>query len=515
MIDFNSFFQDKKVPDWFKNHAIFKDVKQATKIFPSIGLPNFEVESSLDISDHMTPYIRSLVYAMSSALNNVRYLLNPNLYDDYGRSAVHPDKDVQATLDLIAKLRLQFGQPELFVKQFAEKKNLYLVSDIMDDDNKVFAKAGEGLFKVYGKFDTMLFKQHKRHITNLDTMPAFKDYSSHNVASKDGKLRIVFSSDGNEGAWDILTMSMRGITSCQGWTGEYSKCTIGSVLDPYTGIMYLTSGSKTDYGIKMIRRCVIRFVVNPTTRQPTLFMEYMYPQEHPATMEAFKKLLHSKTEGKYPIVVTRTNSANYYVPYSSATKLLLKHSPIPANVNKVGYHNQGSLLPYRDCFMTYKLKDDAAILVEDTKRFKEQYLAPISTQLRKDLALRANYASLIEKTLATEVVDKINAEDYTDIAKYYRDICKHYFDNKEGITAIITKNIQSLMNKRQEKSITLVSKTKPKVIKSGKPVVKTKAKRSELMPKQIAPIITSTFKTAWKTTMALKKPRAKVKEAAA
>ena len=32
--------------------------------------------------------------------------------------------------------------------------------------------------------------------------------------------KIVFSSNGKEGLWDIATMSARGITSCQGWNGR-------------------------------------------------------------------------------------------------------------------------------------------------------------------------------------------------------------------------------------------------------------------------------------------------------
>lgn len=72
-------------------------------------------------------------------------------------------------------------------------------------------------------------------------------------------LSLVFSSD----PWDIATMSMRGIYSCQRWSGkeQHKVRLVGSIIDPCCAVIYLTDGSKNRYGEKMLLRSVVRLVV--------------------------------------------------------------------------------------------------------------------------------------------------------------------------------------------------------------------------------------------------------------
>ena len=67
---------------------------------------------------------------------------------------------------------------------------------------------------------------------------------------------ICFSAD----PWDILTMSMRGIHSCMAWSNHSSSHLVGSILDPYCAVLYLTDGRLTQYGSGMLARSVIRLV---------------------------------------------------------------------------------------------------------------------------------------------------------------------------------------------------------------------------------------------------------------
>lgn len=92
--------------------------------------------------------------------------------------------------------------------------------------------------------------------------------------------KICFSSDKNPGAWDISTMSMRGIHSCMKWSSKQSKHLVGSIIDPFTAIIYITDGKKLKYGSKTLRRSVIRYMVylrkDTKEYRPFIFIERVY-----------------------------------------------------------------------------------------------------------------------------------------------------------------------------------------------------------------------------------------------
>jgi hypothetical protein len=90
--------------------------------------------------------------------------------------------------------------------------------------------------------------------------------------------RICFSSDKNSGAWDIATMSMRGIHSCMKWSSKQSKHLNGSILDPFTAVIYITDGKKLKYGSRILRRSVVRYMVykNGSEYKPFIFLERVY-----------------------------------------------------------------------------------------------------------------------------------------------------------------------------------------------------------------------------------------------
>jgi hypothetical protein len=179
------------------------------------------------------------------------------------------------------------------------------------------------------------------------------------------KLKICFSSDGNKGFWDIATMSMRGIKSCMNWDSNHSKALVGSILDPYMGMIYITDGSKTRYGNKIIARAVVRLVID-NKNKPRLFLERVYDNTIINTTAAiliFKSFLEKRTNLKIDIgdnveemdedYINEVNWANLRIPITEAVESIL----VFEYNNCVG----DSMLSYSDAELEYK----------DVKKFRD------------------------------------------------------------------------------------------------------------------------------------------------
>jgi hypothetical protein len=149
---------------------------------------------------------------------------------------------------------------------------------------------------------------------------------------KDGKRgSIVFSGSGNAAMWDIATMSMRGISSCQTWGSYHAKHLIGSMADPYMGIIYMANRGNTSKGPRMSRRAVVRFVLNNKTGKPAILLERVYGvrydggswRQHQAKIaearREFASFLRGKTRGALPII---SGAAGYRIPLTGATRLI-------------------------------------------------------------------------------------------------------------------------------------------------------------------------------------------------
>jgi hypothetical protein len=148
-----------------------------------------------------------------------------------------------------------------------------------------------------------------------------------------GYLRIVFSTK----PWDIATMSMRGISSCQRWRkngAKHSKKLIGSIVDPYVGIIYLTDGVKTDKGERMLARSVVRITAGWGSYRPYIMLEKVYSMTvmstsaHEQVSNAFKSFLHEKCS--LPISY---QGGGLFIPLSEAVRKLPE--------NKRSYRDSG------------------------------------------------------------------------------------------------------------------------------------------------------------------------------
>jgi hypothetical protein len=154
-------------------------------------------------------------------------------------------------------------------------------------------------------------------------------------------IKIVFSSTGNQGAWDIATMSERGISSCQSWNRlslineTLGNRIIGSIIDPYAGIIYISPVKNPNL---MICRSIVRFVINKENKKPYLLLERLYftgnfyyvgnalngigyAIKH--AMNLFESFL--RKESKLPVITAGTTSlASYEIPKSNVVSKLKK-----------------------------------------------------------------------------------------------------------------------------------------------------------------------------------------------
>lgn len=298
MFETSKLFAERKFPKWFQSHPVFNEIKQIKKVFPGIGLPNSESEMGLGGVEVAQASATALFLAVQ---NNLRERFNalaefvaarPTMADT--RKA-HSDKCIalmQAVYNQIA------NNSRDLIQVNNNRVSIKLSADVLYDNHQVY-RQNESFFRVYNKINILLRERHFASLGPIENLEEFKTFSADNIPNQNYK--VVFSSDGVDGAWDIATMSMRGITSCQSWDGDYRHCVIGSVIDPFVGIIYLTSGAEQKYGTKMMKRSLVRFVVNEETKKPYLIIDYMYPSLDARVLGQFKAFLKDKTNDKFGI----------------------------------------------------------------------------------------------------------------------------------------------------------------------------------------------------------------------
>jgi hypothetical protein len=335
MLNTADLIADPRFPTWISNHSIFKSTKSIKKIFPEIGLNNCSEMAELDNSKEVVGTATALLRAIEAQIaDRLSTLTHYSESKSFGKVRVVKYKTVA---HLLNRVKIAVGKTKNCIIKTDQKITLNLSADVADQDGKVIFKAGEGVFRVYQKLNEMLRLGHFLAMPALESMLAFKNFSAVNIPPS--HIKLIFSSDGIEGAWDIATMSMRGINSCQTWGQGNSTHIVGSIVDPFTGIIYITSGSRSKYGSKMMRRCVVRFVVSQAGNIPHLMLERMYPDHDASVMDLFVKFLSKKTNGEIKILIGKHGSspAGMYVPM------------VPV-VGKLDPKDQ----PYRDSAISYQ-----------------------------------------------------------------------------------------------------------------------------------------------------------------
>lgn len=308
---------------------LLKTKRLITKVFPSIGLPNFKEEANIEKCLFDTKkegtYVYNLIRLIATMVSQARVEVN-NQTDmiQLLSSKEEREKNRDKLLELC---RLSGTLNELSncidptntdnindLIQMAEGKvEIKIQKDIPDGQGKNAFRKGERLVKIIGKVREKC-ASFGIEVASIDNTHEFKTFCKENIPNK--RYSVIFSSDGEDGAWDLATMSMRSDwKSCQRWEGEYPRCLVGSILSKYIGIIYLTSGvlnsgtegngNRANLGTKMMRRCIVRYAIDmdPDDKtgvrsgagKPCILVEKMYPDTDKDILNLFMTTLKAKS----------------------------------------------------------------------------------------------------------------------------------------------------------------------------------------------------------------------------
>lgn len=309
-----SFIKNGKYPLFLKEHSFFNqsNFDLNNKIFPKIGLPNTVEDCS---------------YFDDSSLLNLAYKLCLDMSIWLKSYIPYVSDDDKKLIDVII---LQLTPPNKTYPCVSIKDaggvEIKLDSSICVN-NKMIYKKGKSVIKIYND----LYLKYKDHFNfyKIEDFDSFRDFSKNNLNTKN--FKIVFSSTGEDGYWDIATISMRGIKSCQSWNQPQSRALISSMTSKFTGVIYITSPNSGDeYGSKMIRRAVVRYAIGKKDKKPALILDNIYPSNDLKTCDMFYEFLHKKTN--LPVIINAygiagsngkpycLNRGDYYVPQENTWK---------------------------------------------------------------------------------------------------------------------------------------------------------------------------------------------------
>ena len=261
----------KKFPAFIRDHKVAKQLSQPIKAFADIGLEDCCEKITIDNERYWNDFNQSMslykkyVRTTLTCLNRTKTEYTASQYPTYY-------KVIEEGLALLRKRNISKTYPYMF---FEGDDKISLI-DALDVINELSGNCFPGIVHTF-----------KLHWSLLS-----------------GQYNICFSSH----PWDIVTMSMRGISSCQRWEHEFARRLLGSVVDPYTALIYLSNNEKTKYGSKMIKRAVVRLVADKTTGKPSLFIERIYPFDKDSkvndyyTFAIFRDFIAAKTKNKFPII---------------------------------------------------------------------------------------------------------------------------------------------------------------------------------------------------------------------
>lgn len=329
----------KPFPSFIKNNPNIKNLSE--KIFPLLGLNNCIQPASIKI-DCSDLDLKKVVH-----LAIQRYL---SLFNDEHCISDFKGSELLLVAEIIFTLK-ELSRRISKNEGIKYNKSLILTDSILSFDKKVLVKSGTDIFKLVNK----LLKIGEKY-AQVDL------FDKANFQKECKNLNIVFSSDGLNGAWDIATMSMRGIKSCMRWTASQAYGLVGSITDPSCGIIYLTNGSKTKYGSKMLFRAVVRFIVDANDK-PAILLDRLYsafykhkPGEHNKIdlqiRDYFIKFLKSKIPSNVRIVdVIKDNGMlhKYYMPLPPNFSKLAEIEQSYRDTKDVIY-SQNTYNFYRDLF---------------------------------------------------------------------------------------------------------------------------------------------------------------------
>ena len=367
MVLVKDFFKAKDLPKWMTSHSLFKEVTSITKVFPGIGLPNCVEDYAINNAKDISAFATNIITDIGKEMLRRKATLDTRLGQKISKDTTEKVTKISELLVSISAL-IEANPAAFLIKNANGTLTISVPQDIsLNGQTKPLFRKGERLFRVCFKLNEMLVKAKCRVMRDVEQFASFKQFSAANMPPK--PLKIVFSSDGVDGLWDIATMSMRGISSCQAWTGQYRQCLIGSILDPFVGIIYYTSGkSDTAYGSNMIRRCIVRFAIDETTKEKYVVLDNMYPGYDANIAKAFVGFLKEKTGGKIKVMMVNEGAQGIGKLYMPQTTM---RSKISAGKDRNEQYN--GIASYQDTYIKSKKsegKDPKAMLFDKNSNKK-------------------------------------------------------------------------------------------------------------------------------------------------
>lgn len=333
-------FSSKIYPDFIKKSAILKLYPKPVKVFPNIGLKNKEETIQLDYS--VLPYDKANEY-----IANIKSKLYDLIYVGKDFDFIKSNRDLYSSIKSFKSILYNFtGSEKLLTKtndgyDFILPKNIN-VKGVKIPESRSF----------YDIFD--MFKSQCDQLENIN-FPIFDRFCADDIIAKNlfikrnKDIKVVFSSN----SFDIATISMRGIKSCQSWNSSIATSLVGSIVDPYAAVIYITDGSNLKYGKKMLARAIVRLVVDGSAKK--LFLERVYPYKIPKyktdiVENIFIDYLKKHTNSKIPIVSYdgSSNHSNLLIPITEPIEKMYS-----MYYNKEIY-NIDDILSYRDSNIHYQ-----------------------------------------------------------------------------------------------------------------------------------------------------------------
>lgn len=365
-------------PEWIKNHQVFRESSKIDKVFPKIGLPNFKEPTVIMNTSEALAEASNLGRKLSSEMTAAKKILFTKLESALKSTEKNRNEvccKIQSTISLLDTVIYSIGLND-YIKNEDGKVVLRIRSDIFNGDKNPIFKSGESLLRVVGKIWAEL-DSIGVNLLKIDQYDAFKSFSRVNLPNK--KYMVCFSSYDDDGLWDIATISMRGIVSCQAWTAPQSRGLIGSLSSRFVGVIYVESDKDNvpGFGGKMLNRSMVRFTINKQTKKPALWIDTMYPNYQKDTMETFKKVLREKS-GLDVFYTNDGGSSNYYIPYEPSSKLLKQgESSYMDNTITISEHKSSiKVIPANITSITLDFKKNVSADLDNMiKAKRELYLA--------------------------------------------------------------------------------------------------------------------------------------------
>jgi len=440
MISVEELFASNKFPKWISSNPVFSKLDYIRKVFPDIGLSNFEDKIVINNSQEIISCAKYLLAVIAENFNTRTTKLGSfakkSKLGKIRRQNLEFLKSIMTTLTVWLR-----SNSDGFITILPTGKiSLSIPGDLSDKDT-LFMKKGTSLLKIYEKLNSLLREEKLIALKNISQAFQFKNFSSINLPAKE--IAVKFAADHSDGLWDIATMSMRGITSCQTWShgrGNSSKV-IGSIIDPFTGIIYLTNNSTfNSCGSRMIRRCIVRYVID-RNNAPYILLEKMYPAFDKPSLNAFIDAIKSKLPlmtVRYAVdIIGTTEGIQSYVPLSDELKML----------NQAYYPYTDSGVPFKEdenCNLSHNtqlLRSRSQLLFKkrmpklfkkaiQSGTFKKAYIKPFGTnasnlliQLRKPKSKIQDHIELLGPARADHSIDELGVKFTEFVCKLTDDPC--------------------------------------------------------------------------------------------